>query len=223
MTYNELSEQVFIPLKDDFIKYIQSYNFIPKVRFNVPLREESSLYIEGITHLEKDIDSFQEKLNQIKKYGEVYNKNLEIFEKETIYKLLSDYFERNGFNTTDKDTKIRDKENTVIVDSVLYEILKRRWTEGSDFNYKFNIDNELMINASTKIAVGNDDRKQRLYDVLDDLKIYDRILMEFMNLVEDLEKIKSEYKFLSIDIENNTINKILKGTYKTTCPDCQNI
>jgi hypothetical protein len=42
------------------------------------------LYIEGIAHLEKDIDGFQEKLDQIKKYGEEYNKNLEIFERDNL-------------------------------------------------------------------------------------------------------------------------------------------
>jgi hypothetical protein len=136
---------------------------------------------------------------------------------------LSDYFEQNGFNTTDEYTKIRDKKNTVIVDSILYRILKRLWTEGTDFKYKFNNDNELIINASTTIAAVCDDRKQRLYDVLDDLKIYDKILMEFMNLVEDLEKIKSEYHYLSTVLENNTINKILRTTYKTTCKECESI
>lgn len=110
-----------------------------------------------------------------------------------------------------------------MVSAILYEILKRRWTEGTDFNYKFNDKNELIINASTTIAVVCDDRKQRLYDVLDDLKIYDKILMEFMNIVEDFQKIKSEYLYLSTDIENNAINKILKTTYNTTCKECVSI
>lgn len=99
-TYYLLNEEVFKPLSCNFVEYIQSYNFIPRVRFNFPLHEKSSLYIEGITHLEKDIDGFHEKLDQLKKYGEEYNENLEIFEREVIYKLLSDYFEQNGFNVT---------------------------------------------------------------------------------------------------------------------------
>ncbi len=85
--------------------------------------------------------------------------------------MLWNYFEQNGFNVTDDYTRTQDKKNTVIVSDILYRILKRRWTEESDFNYKFNENNELIINASTIIALVCDDRKQRLCDVLDDLKI----------------------------------------------------
>ena len=98
--------------------------------------------------------------------------------------------------------------------------MRRQWTEGIECKYRYNNNNELIINGSTAIAIVSNDRKQRLYDVLDDLKNYDIILMEFMNLIEYFKKIRYEHLFLSTAIENNTINKILMRTYKTTYEEC---
>lgn len=64
-----MNEKFFNPLRTDFIKYIQSYNFIPKVKFSIPLHEKSFFYIQGMKHLEKDIDDFQNKLKPEKRHG----------------------------------------------------------------------------------------------------------------------------------------------------------
>ena len=107
----------------------------------------------------------------------------------------------------------------------LYRILRRQWTEGTPFNYRIE-NEELKINVYSGIltaAVVSDGMKQRLCDILDDLKNYNVILMEFMNLIEYFEKIKSEHIFLSTAIENNIINKILKRTYKTSCSECEEL
>ncbi len=93
--YKFLDEQFFSPLRKDFINYIQSYNFILPVKFSIHLHEQSSIYTRGIKHLEPDIDDFQNKLNSLKKDTDEYNKILDDFEKEEIYKLLSYSFEQN--------------------------------------------------------------------------------------------------------------------------------
>jgi hypothetical protein len=59
--------------------------------------------------------------------------------------------------------------------------------------------------------------KQRLCDMLNDLRYYDDILREYLNLIEYFIKIKNGHLYLSRNLENKIINKILKRTYKTTC------
>ena len=67
----------------------------------------------------------------------------------------------------------------------LYEILKCQWVEGTPFNYRIE-NNEIKINvlpASTLTAARVcDDMKQRLCDMLNDLRYYDDILREYKNL-----------------------------------------
>ena len=68
ITYNLLNEQFFSPLIKNIIDYIPNkITFIPLLKFCIPLHEQSSIYIEGIKHLEKDIDSFHHKFNELKK------------------------------------------------------------------------------------------------------------------------------------------------------------
>ena len=152
-----------------------------------------------------------------------FNKDLEKFETKTVYQLVTDNFEKNGFKVTDKP-EIPKNVNTVIVDYNFLTFLKKYWCEGISFNLEYKKkESQFVINGSTIIAVVSYDNKSKMEDCIEFLKTFYDILNGYKNLICYFNNIKEKADTLSKSIGTKIVIKIEKGVYKTTCEFCENV
>jgi hypothetical protein len=216
-TYYYLYKRVFFPLRLGIVKPVDSYYFIPVLRFDPSNVCDSDNWEEGHKHLVKDIYEFDPQFSWIKENLIQYNNDLEIFEGKQLEELVSNYIEENGF--TISNTVDQDPSNNTFLIKILIDPLKEYWTTKLNFRLVWH-NNLLKINDIRTIASGTDENKTKIEDCINNLKSSEEILRRYYNLADYYNKILQSAEDLSREIGKKVVIKIEKGSYKTTCDEC---
>ncbi|MDN5845923.1 MAG: hypothetical protein L0H53_06580, partial [Candidatus Nitrosocosmicus sp.] len=220
-----LAEKIFYPLYKQPIEIqIKSYEKkLPEIVFTGSLILQNSLFRnEGLEHLQKSIKDFDKRMKELENRIDMYNSDLKSFYDIRLKDDVTSHIHKSGFRlTSDKDNAQLIAIDTSIL---LPEIVLYWHGDKTDVVVIDNSENSVRIPSGMghgEIAkVNNDDEKNKIRDLIQELKDLDSIKTELNKFYGEISDICNLSDKLSEDIGINLIKHIELGNYDKTCKLC---
>jgi hypothetical protein len=217
-----LARQIFYPLYQNIVSIIILKNKLPSITFTASQIRSSLHYNDGLEHLIQSIPDFSTRLEEIETGIEMYNADLNDFHQHRMEDYVRNYIEENGF-------RLRDEEgNTTIIaidlSILLPELISYWFKDKTDIEF-IPSENSVKIHVTLGLAdiaiTNNDEDKNRIRNLVTELKDLNIIKMELQKFYGVITKIYTMAEEISTDIGNNIIRFIELDEYDDICTICK--
>lgn len=183
-----LNDQIFYPLYQNIINIEMPEGNFPIITFTASQIIESIYYDDGLEHLEKYIDKFLPRLNEIKEKVSRYETKRRKFNDDLIKRHVSNYIIEKDFEVT-YDSNTVTPPKTINLSILLPELISYWFGDKSDIPVT-RYGDSLGIPTGMghgEIAIYSKENEVKVKNLINDLKELDEIKKKFTEFIADIK------------------------------------